>query len=57
MNIFEIPNLRLYVALYWFGYEYLRSQKKDPTLQHMFLSGCTSGAVIIFYELLFASNI
>ena len=32
-------------ALYWFGYEYLRSQKKDPTLQHMFLSGCTSGAI------------
>lgn len=32
-------------ALYWFGYEFLRSQKKEPTFQHMFLSGCTSGAI------------
>ncbi|XP_028405392.1 solute carrier family 25 member 40-like [Dendronephthya gigantea] len=32
-------------ALYWFGYEYLRAQQKDPSLQHICLSGGTSGAI------------
>ncbi|XP_046864912.1 solute carrier family 25 member 40-like [Xenia sp. Carnegie-2017] len=32
-------------AFYWFGYEYLRSKNRNPTLQHIFLSGCTSGAI------------
>lgn len=31
-------------AIYWFGYEYLRSRYKDPTLSQMFLSGAISGA-------------
>lgn len=32
-------------AVYWFGYEYLRSSFKDPKPHEMFLSGAASGAV------------
>lgn len=32
-------------ALYWFGYEFLRSRYEKPTFYHMFLSGAISGTV------------
>ena len=43
----------MFPAIYWYGYEYVKANSKDPGVSTYFIAGATSGAVCDLKQILY----